>query len=482
MMYVNVKINNIKKKVLLLLFSLATLSHITAQQGDFYGNQIVKDMCRNMSFTPDKEVKGLVNRIVEAFAGFESTYVLQPCLSIDNCLATVDDKGRPYILYNPDFLKRVKGLGFKQADMPSASDWNVLHVLAHEVAHHLRNHLTNPDPNKAMPGLELEADETAGYILYLLGAPELKIAQRVLESSDVPERGSFSHPARADRLNAFRKGWDNARKKFPRQNSTTSTPSKSTPSRATPSSAPLKPSLSPEMNLEVLPNYTDSYVGVFVFVKGGEFEMGCKEELQWCEDDERPLHSVTLSDYYLGETEVTQAQWRMVMGNNPAHFHGCDDCPVENVNWQEVEEFISKLNSMSGVGQYRLPTEAEWEYAARGGKRSKGLLYSGSNSLDDVGWYNIISNNKPWKVKQKKPNELGLYDMSGNVSEWCSDYYGEYLSTSYTNPPSPAIGVFKVYRGGSWFNTSTMCRVANREYFTPVFRYNHLGFRLARSI
>ncbi len=169
-----------------------------SQQRDFYGDQVGQDLCRNMSYLPDEQVQNLVNRIVEAASGFESSYILQPCPSIDNCLAIVDRSGKPYILYNPIFLTRVKGLRFTPAEMPTASDWNVLHVLAHEVAHHLRNHLTNPHPDKTQRDLELEADETAGYLLYLLGAPSLAVAQRLLEGSDI--RPSFRYYALGFRL------------------------------------------------------------------------------------------------------------------------------------------------------------------------------------------------------------------------------------------------------------------------------------------
>ena len=215
-----------------------------------------------------------------------------------------------------------------------------------------------------------------------------------------------------------------------------------------------------------------------VFVEGGTFTMGATSEQGDDADyDEKPTHSVTLSDYYIGETEVTQALWKAVMGSNPSYFEG-DNLPVEQVSYNDVKEFITKLNQKTGK-TFRLPTEAEWEYAARGGKKSKGYKYSGSNNIDDVAWYYENSNNKTHPVKTKRPNELGIYDMSGNVWEWCSDNYGAYSSSSQTNPTGPSSGSYRVYRGGSWYFNARGCRVSHRSGFNPSSRFNSLGFRLA---
>jgi formylglycine-generating enzyme required for sulfatase activity len=226
---------------------------------------------------------------------------------------------------------------------------------------------------------------------------------------------------------------------------------------------------------------TDPLAGTFILVKGGTFTMGCTSEQSGCYDDERPTHSVTLSTYYMGQTEVTQAQWRAVMGTNPSIFKNCDECPVENVSWKEVQDFITKLNSRSGGGRYRLPTEAEWEYAARGGSQSRGYEYAGSNNIKDVAWYDENSDSKTRPVKGKQPNELGLYDMSGNVWEWCSDWYGNYPATAQSDPKGPDKGVGRVIRGGSWINRARYCRVSHRSFDTPGDRGSHLGFRLAAS-
>jgi formylglycine-generating enzyme required for sulfatase activity len=231
-----------------------------------------------------------------------------------------------------------------------------------------------------------------------------------------------------------------------------------------------------------------------VFVKGGTFTMGCTTEQDSdCYDDEKLTHAVTLSDFYIGKFEVTQAEWRKVMGSDPTKLYnkGCDQCPVEEVNWDYVQVFLTKLNAMLQVGQkpYRLPTEAEWEYAARGGSLSKGFKYAGSNDIDEVAWYfinyktsNTYGTEKTTHpVGQKKANELGLFDMSGNVHEWCNDWKGIYTSFAETNPTGPSSGSDRVCRGGSWFSFPQYCRVANHYDDTPDSRDFNVGFRLARS-
>jgi formylglycine-generating enzyme required for sulfatase activity len=216
-----------------------------------------------------------------------------------------------------------------------------------------------------------------------------------------------------------------------------------------------------------------------VFVQGGTFQMGSND----CFRDEQPVHAVKLADFHIGKYPVTQAQWRAVMGNNPSHFSGCDNCPVEFVNWDYLQRFIAKLNELSKAqgqqGRYFLPTEAQWEYAARGGQLSKGYAYSGSNNLDEVGWYEDNSGDKTHVVGAKKANELGLYDMSGNVLEWCSDWYGgRYSSGLQENPIGAATGTLRVLRGGSWLYDAQDCRPASRHYGTPTHSYYNLGCRL----
>jgi formylglycine-generating enzyme required for sulfatase activity len=220
-----------------------------------------------------------------------------------------------------------------------------------------------------------------------------------------------------------------------------------------------------------------------VFVQGGTFTMGCtSEQGSDCRDRERPTHQVTLSNFNIGKYEVTQAQWKAVMGSNPSSAKG-DNLPVENVSWTAVQEFIKKLNSKTGKN-YRLPTEAEWEYAARGGSKSKGYKYSGSNDtdydLDKVAWfYGDAVFGEPNPVGKKLPNELGIYDMSGNVCEWCSDWYGAYSASAQENPTGgDSSSYVRVYRGGCWSSSERECRVSDREIHSPDDSAGFLGFRL----
>ena len=219
-----------------------------------------------------------------------------------------------------------------------------------------------------------------------------------------------------------------------------------------------------------------------VYVEGGTFRMGATEEQgedAW--DDENPVHRVTLSSYLIGKHEVTQALWEEVMGSNPSHNKQGGDYPVECVSWNDCQEFIEKLNARTGM-MFRLPREAEWEYAARGGNRSKGYKYAGSNNLDDVGWYGDNSGRHTYPVGEKKPNELGLYDMSGNVLEWCQDWYGAYSSEAQTNPTGPQSRDFRVLRGGgSWYD-ARCCRVSDRNSFDPGDRDDSFGLRLVLSL
>jgi formylglycine-generating enzyme required for sulfatase activity len=215
-----------------------------------------------------------------------------------------------------------------------------------------------------------------------------------------------------------------------------------------------------------------------VAVRGGTFTMGCTaEQGSDCEDDEKPAHTVTVSDFYIGKYEVTQAQWVAVMGSNPSYFIGDNHLPVERVSWDDLQEFIRKLNTLTGK-TYRLPTEAEWEFAARGGNKSAGYKYSGSNNIDNVTWYDGNRGDKTHAVGSKSPNELGIYDMSGNVYEWCSDWYGDYSSSSQTNPKGSSSGSNRVLRGGSWYTLAQYCRVSFRSPYTPSTRNINNGFRL----
>ena len=215
-----------------------------------------------------------------------------------------------------------------------------------------------------------------------------------------------------------------------------------------------------------------------IAVEGGTFTMGAtSEQGDDAFDREKPTHSVTLNSYSIGETEVTQALWQAVMGSNPSDYSGSNR-PVEQVSWNDCQDFISRLNALTGE-DFRLPTEAEWEFAARGGNKSRGYKYAGSNSIDDVAWYVDNSSGKTHEIATKQPNELGLYDMSGNVREWCNDWYGHYNSSAQTNPTGPASENGCVYRGGCWIDYAWGCRVSFRYGSSLSYRDDETGFRLA---
>ena len=242
------------------------------------------------------------------------------------------------------------------------------------------------------------------------------------------------------------------------------------------SDVPQSDVLSKPIGVEGSKNFTVNGVDfTMVPVEGGTFQMGSNDGF----DDEKPVHSVILSSYYIGQTEVTQALWKAVMGRNPSNFNG-DNLPVEQVSWNDCQTFITKLNQLTGE-HFRLPTEAEWEYAAKGGNKSKGYTYSGSNTIDDVAWYYSNSGNETHEVATKSPNELGIYDMSGNVYELCQDWDGSYSSSAQTNPTGPGSGSYRVIRGGSWIFDARDCRPASRDYSTPGNRIGGHGLRLVLS-
>lgn len=209
-------------------------------------------------------------------------------------------------------------------------------------------------------------------------------------------------------------------------------------------------------------------------VEGGSFQMGNADEDAY--RDETPVHKVTVSSFYMGETEVTQALWQAVMEDTPSRFKG-DKRPVENVNWTSCQMFVLTLSQITGY-HFRLPTEAEWEYAARGGKKAHGCRYAGKNKIGGVAWFVDNSGNKPHNVKGKSPNELGLYDMSGNVWEWCADWYGQYKRNSTNDPQGPDSGEYRVLRGGCWNSNDWYCRVSNRSFNNPDYGSDGYGFRL----
>lgn len=227
----------------------------------------------------------------------------------------------------------------------------------------------------------------------------------------------------------------------------------------------------------------------FVLIHPGRFMMGSPEDETGRYTGER-LHTVNLTDpFYIQTTEVTQAQWKALMDKNPSSNKRCGgNCPVEQVSWNDVQEFIHKLNQKEGTNRYRLPTEAEWEYACRAGSSTAfpngnitELQCGRDDTLDSIGWYCGNSNNMIHPVAQKKPNVWGLYDMIGNVQEWCRDWFGIFPYDEVTNPKGPPSGSYRVMRGGAWYSPARDCRSASRFGSPPRYRFRHIGFRLCRT-
>ncbi len=214
-----------------------------------------------------------------------------------------------------------------------------------------------------------------------------------------------------------------------------------------------------------------------IYVEGGSFTRYSYNSFGFGKKE----HVITLDSFYIGKYPITQKEWTSIMGNNPSHFKG-DNLPIENVSWDDAQQFIKKLNQKTGKN-YRLPTEAEWEYAARGGNKSKGYTYAGSNNIDEVAWYSSNSNNKTHEVGTKRPNELGIYDMSGNVWEWCNDWYDEnyYRNSPSNNPKGPGSGTYRVLRGGSWDFNDYGSRSVDRDRYNPNNWSDYVAFRLVQD-
>jgi formylglycine-generating enzyme required for sulfatase activity len=225
-------------------------------------------------------------------------------------------------------------------------------------------------------------------------------------------------------------------------------------------------------------NLTNSMGMEFVLIPAGTFKMGSDTGDQ----DERPVHQVTISKaFYMGKYEVTQGQWQTVMGTNPSASPGDANRPVEQVSWNEAQTFLSKLNAMEGVQLYRLPTEAEWEYAARAGSTTIYGFGNDPKQLGEYAWYRSNSGHRTHPVGQKRPNAWGLYDVLGNVWEWVQDWDGKYLAGPVTDPKGPGTGTYRMRRGCGWNNEANVCRVANR-YSVIGYRDDFLGFRVVRTI
>ena len=226
-------------------------------------------------------------------------------------------------------------------------------------------------------------------------------------------------------------------------------------------------------------SYTvDDVSFTMIHVDGGTFRMGATEEQLYPSNAEKPVHEVTLSSFFIGQTEVTNGLWKAVTGSYPRGYYYVNPTyAAEAVSWDECQEFITKLNQLTGK-TFRMPTEAEWEYAARGGNKSKSYVYAGGNDIEDVAWYRTNGKHQCHTVATKAPNELGLYDMSGNESEWCSDWYGAYTGDAQTNPTGPATGTERVFRGGNHESDKDDCRLSHRRSFAPDYNGHWTGLRL----
>jgi formylglycine-generating enzyme required for sulfatase activity len=229
-----------------------------------------------------------------------------------------------------------------------------------------------------------------------------------------------------------------------------------------------KPQLSPILH---------NLINNMVRVEGGNFIMGATDEQVDPENDEKPISKVTISSFAINKYEVTQAEWEYVMGENPSEFKGRNN-PVDSVTWEDCQTFISRLNLLTGMN-FRFLTEAEWEFAARGGIKGLGCQFAGTNDVEEAAWYTVNSSNSSHPVGLKMPNELGLYDMSGNVWEWCQDWFAEYSEMTKIDPIGPSTGLLRIIRGGSWLSSGRSCRVSNRHYNAPTDKDNNIGLRLA---
>ena len=235
---------------------------------------------------------------------------------------------------------------------------------------------------------------------------------------------------------------------------------------------------------------TNSLGMEFVLIKPGQFVMGSPKDEPGRYAGETQRTVTLTSPFYLQTTEVTQAQWKELMDKNPSSQKGCGiNCPVEMVSWDDVQKFIKRLNEKEGTEEYRLPTEAEWEYACRAGNATAfpnggitELECSRDPNLDAIGWYCGNSKNRIHPVAHKEPNAWGLYDMTGNVQEWCQDQFGPYPSGEVTDPKGPAAGTYRVMRGGTWYSPARDCRCASRFGSPPHYRFRHIGFRLCRTL
>lgn len=450
-------------------------------------------------FEPSNEAQQIINTIMEANL-LDANFTIKSG-DVDNALATFDS-GRRYIIYNTAYIERIKS--------STGTDWAAYYVFSHEIGHHLNGHTFDLPDEDSRKENELKADIFAGGMLYRLGAP-LEEAQRGVETV-CKEHETATHPPRRARKEAVANGWRRAKEKSPVQPKPVVLPSSSP-------TAPVADTAVPEDQPDL------------VFIQGGAFKMGSEDG----DSDEKPVHTVTLSDFYLGKYEVTVGEFRRFVedegyktdaekagssrayednkwvnkaGRNwrhdPEGNPASENYPVINVNWNDAVAYCVWMSKKSGQ-TYRLPTEAEWEYAAGNGPKHTKFSWGngdptgkcGGSLADEQGavhfeWPKSISNifvgyndgySTTAPVGSFKANELGLQDMTGNVWEWCSDWYGSdyYTYSPSANPKGATSGSVRVMRGGSWGYSPQNCRVANRGNGPPSDRYSCIGFRLART-
>lgn len=406
------------------------------------------------SITSDEQAAAQLVGKIRELVGLTSLKIeVRNCENVNNVEA-VSYRDRFYIFINPDYMRRSKVMNAAWSagvKLPSVvTDPQLAVILAHELGHILDGHFNlGKEPGEAE---ELKADEFAGITMARMNFG-LEKGFQVYRT--LPAHGGDSHPPLSERLAAFERGY-----------------------RSVGQVQPSPPAPDP-----TLPAPIRQLIADMVPIEGGTFWMGCTPGDGECEEDEKPRHQVTVKDFKLGKYEVTQAQWQAVMGENPSYFKTCgSDCPVESVSWDEVKLFIRKLNEMTGMS-FRLPSEAEWEYAARGGNGSDNTKYSGSGSLDLVGWYRDNSGRTTHSVKSKVGNELGLYHMSGNVWEWCEDDW--HWHSDYSGAPTDGRawigsprGSSRVLRGGNWYYGARHCCVSNRNSSSADSRASNNGFRV----
>lgn len=439
---------------------LTSQEFFTIHAGCSYDGEITES--EYYAFESSKEADRIVSEIVDAL-GLQKNFIVKSS-NVPNALATTDG-GKRYILYSTTFLEKFK------AD--ANTRWAAYSVLAHEIGHHLNGHDFSETDLRKRKLLEMEADQFSGSVLRMLGAT-LPESQAGIETFGL-QGESNTHPSKTARREAIAGGWKKRDEWLRERGAVTPSP-REEPKKTAPvtTAMPEKPGVFPQEQCTGCPE--------MVFVKGGAFDMGYDGE--GGNSNEKPVHRVTLPDFYLGKYEVTQAEWRAVMGNNPSGFKDCDRCPVENVSWDDAQSFIQKLNSQTGK-KFRLPSEAQWEYAARGGQSSKGYLHAGHNSVGMVAWWYGNSGNKTQKVGQRKANELGISDLNGNVWEWCDDFWHNNYDQAPVDGSAWINGgdrAFRVLRGGSWKDDTWYHRVTTRSKERPEGRNNRTGFRLVHGL